>query len=261
LKTFRQALQGAGFSVTAEIDAGNRASADEVLQQAAVLAGAVDAIQLGIEPATGIGISHLALATLLLRQGIDPIPRLNCRDRNRIALQSDLLGLRAIGAGSLIINRGSSFPGESDPATKAVFDVRCRELVAMVQELNEEDWPGDPHEFIIGTETTAATNEADWNSEPLLARAAAGARFLQIRPCPDLDLLHRYMKWLVESRATWNYSVMVSLAPFGPGQEGIDRCAETMRAIAEIPGVSGINLQVDANSEAVVSAIASSGLR
>ena len=175
--------------------------------------------------------------------------------------RSELLGLRAVGVSSLIINRGLSFPEASDPAAKPVHDLRCRELIATAHEINEEDWPGEPHEFIIGTECELTEPEKAWNDESLLARAAAGARFLQLRPCSDLALLQAYMQRLVESRVTWKCSVVVCLAPPGPGREDIARCAGMMRAVADIPGMSGSNLPLCPDIEAVVSAIVSSGVK
>ena len=99
----------------------------------------------------------------------------------------------------------------------------------------------------------------DWDAEPLLARAGAGARFLQIQPCADLDLLRQYMQRLVETRITWNYSVIVSLAAVP--RDGVETCAGQMREIADIPGVSGVNLLTCGVPEAVIAAINASGLR
>ena len=86
----------------------------------------------------------------------------------------------------------------------------------------------------------------------LLVRSGAGARFLQTQPCRDIDILRRYMQGMVELKMTWNYSVIVNLAPLPS--------AELMREVASIPGVSGINLLCMGNPESVIDAIKSSGL-
>jgi 5,10-methylenetetrahydrofolate reductase len=259
LKTFSQSLQTAGFSITAELSLQKQTTNDEALRQAGVLAESIDAIQLTGNSNSGVLASPLALASLLIGQGIDPIPWLDCRDRNRIALQSDLLGLRAIGVSSIMLNRGNDSGNGNEPKSKPVFDLTCRELVAMANAMSDEEWSGSPHEFVIGTCATAVARKADWDAGPLLARAGAGARFLQIRPCADLDLLRQYMQRLVESRITWNYSVIVSLEVIP--RDGVETCAGQMREIADIPGVSGVNLLSQGDPEAVIAAIDASGLR
>jgi 5,10-methylenetetrahydrofolate reductase len=258
LNTFRQALQEAQFTITADLSLQGDTTVDEALRQASDIAGCVDAVQLAEYPDNGIQASPLALSSLLLKNGIDPIPRLNCRDRNRIALQSDLLGLRALGVSSLILNRGDRFAEESAPVSKPVFDISCHELVAMASAMNEEEWAEGDHEFIIGTSAAVIAPDSDWNAEPLRARANAGARFLQIKPCPDLELLHRFMERLVEEKLTWNYSVVVTLPP---PAEDIDTCAGLIREISSIPGITGVNLPLQGDPGAVKSAIRASGLR
>jgi methylenetetrahydrofolate reductase (NADPH) len=291
MKTFRKALQGSGFPITAEFSQPGQMTVDELLKQADLLAGSVDAIQLAENPGSGAHVSPQAMAALLIRHGIDPLPRLSCRDRNRIALQSDLLGLRALGISSLIINRGNQLPPGREKRAKPVFELSCQELVAMAHAMNEENWSDGDHEFVIGTGAAVAAPGPDWTAASLVARASAGARFLQTQPCFNLDLLDRYMQRLVEEKLTWSYSVIVTLAPLpsaekarwllqnnrntlipdavldrienapDPEQEGIDICVELMQEIARIPGVSGINVLSLGNPDAVIAAIEASGLR
>ncbi len=258
MNTFRQALQEAQFTITAALSLQGDITVDKALRQAAEVAECVDAVQLTENPDNGIQASPLALSSLLLKNGIDPIPWLNCRDRNRIALQSDLLGLRAMGVSSLILNRGSQFAKDSTPAPKPVFDISCRELVAMASAMNEEEWAEGGHEFIIGTCAAVIAPDPDWNAEQLRARANAGARFLQTQPCSNPEVLIRYMQRLVEEKLTWNYSVVVTLPP---PEENIDTCAGLIREVSSIPGVTGVNLPLLGNPGAVKSAIRASGLR
>ena len=259
MKTFRQALQGAGFPITAELAPDHQTTAEELLRRAGTLSAFVDAIQIADNPAGGTQVSPVALAHLLLQQGIDAIPRLDCRDRNRIALQSDLLGLRALGVSSLILEQGEPLRAGSDKA-RPVFDINCNELVAMAHAISEEQWPDTEHEFLIGTKADVVDPVAGWSPDELLARGKAGARFLQTGPCPDLELLQAYMQQLVESRVTWNYSVIVTLA-VDPGQEGVETCARTVRDMANIPGVSGINIPCKGDPGKLIEAIDASGLK
>jgi len=300
LRTFRQALQEHAFTVTADLTFQSATSVDEVLRQADLLGGSVDGFLLAENPQSQMQISVVALTALLRRRGLDPVPQLSCRDRNRIALQSDLLGLRALGVTSVILNKGGRLPheGRERPAghiadglaSEPVFDLNCRELVAMAQGLNEEtDGPG--RELMIGTGATVCTPGAHWSPAPLLGRAAAGARFLVTQPCFNAKLLRKYMSRLVGDKVTWQFAVIVTLAPLpsaesavsmaanvrdslipeplirrlseaaDPEREGVEICAELVREFADIPGVSGVNLATLGNPGAVAAALDASGLR
>jgi len=291
LKTFAQALASQSFTVTAELSLRGHMPASEILQQAKELTPFVDALQVAENPQQRGQMSPVALAALLLREGIDPITRLNCRDRNRQALQSDLVGLKALGVSSLILNRGNRLQIPGTLTGKPVFDVNCRDLISMAAEISEETVSGPGQEFMIGTSATVRAPKPDWKAELLKTRASAGARFLQTQPCFSVPLLRRYMQCVVDLRMTWNYAVVVTLAPLpgmeiarwqledsrgtivpktmvnelaaatNPEQIGIEICARQMQEIAAIPGVSGINLLTLGNPAAVIAAIEASGLR
>ncbi len=291
LNTFRDALQGTGLPITAELSMPGRLTADDMLRQADRLADSVDAIQVAESLGSGVRAAPLALAGLLLRNGIDAVPRISCRNRNRIALQSDLLGFRALGIGSLVLVKGSHVPGEKASPAKSVFDANCPELVAMAQGITEETWRGSAHEFVIGTGATVYAPEPGWSAGYLQARAAAGARFLQTQPCFNIDLMSRYMEALVQAKLTWKFSVIVTLAPLpsvpvarwlmengrsvllpesilerletarNPENEGIEICAGLMRDYSKLPGVSGFNLLALGKPAAVAAAIRASGLK
>jgi methylenetetrahydrofolate reductase (NADPH) len=284
-------LQGAGLPITAELSMPERLTADGLLKQADRLAGSVDAIQVTESHGSPAQAAPLALASLLMRNGIDAVPRISCRDRNRIALLSDLLGFRALGLSSLVLVKGSPLPGEKPSAAKSVFDVNGTELIAMAQDITEEAWRGSAHEFVIGTGATVFSPEPGWTADYLKSRANAGARFLQTQPCFNMELMSRYMDALVKARLTWKFSVIVTLAPLpsaamarwlmqngrsvlmpetilarldsagNPENEGIEICAGLMRDYARLPGVSGFNLLALGRPRAVVDAIRASGLR
>lgn len=289
--SFAQALTSHSFTVTAEMSLGGNTPASEILQQAKALAPYVDGIQVTENPQNRAQMSPVAVAALLLREGIDPVTRVNCRDRNRLALQGDLVGLKALGVSSLILNRGNLMQNPGTLTGKPVFDINCRELIAMAAELGEEPLGGPGKEFMIGTSATVFAPKPDWKAELLKTRTKAGARFIQTQPCFSVSILRRYMKRLVDLRMTWNYAVVVTLAPL-PGMEtarwqlenpkgtvvpktianklakatdpertGIEICARQMLEIASIPGVSGINLLTLGNPAAAIAAIEASGLR
>ena len=291
MKTLAGALSRKSFSITAEIPLRARSPMDEIVQRAKELLPWVDGIQVSEDPRNSDQVSPVALASLLLNEGIDPITRLNCRDRNRRALHGDLAGLKLLGVSSLILDRGNRLEVPGALAGKPVFDINARELTRMASDISEEQLRGSTREFMIGASVNAFAPKPDWNAERLGGMATAGTRFIQTQPCFDVPLLRRYVQRLVELKLTWKLSVIVTLAPLpgmefarwqldspsgtrvpktianelasssDPEQSGVAICAHQMRNIAAIPGVSGINLLTLGNPGAVAAAIEASGLR
>jgi methylenetetrahydrofolate reductase (NADPH) len=291
MRTFARALASKSFTVTAEMSPLGNTSAGDILRQAKKVAPFVDGIQVTENPQHWMQVSPLAMAALLLREGIDPVTHLNCRDRNRRALQSDLAGLRDLGVSSLILNRGNLIQNPGALTGKPVYDINCRELISMAAQMSEKK-PGEPgQEFMIGTSAIVFRPNAGWKAELYQTRAKAGARFLQTQPCFSVPMLRHFMQRLVDLRATWKFAVVVTLAPL-PGMEaarwqfedaqgtvipktvireiaaapdpvkaGIEICARQMQEIAAVPGVSGVNLLTLGNPSAVIAAIEASGLR
>jgi methylenetetrahydrofolate reductase (NADPH) len=283
VKTFREAVNGRQFSISAELTVKRDSTADDVRRQADVLGSYVDAIQVTDNPYAWVQMSALSAAGILIEHGFDAVPILTCRDRNRIALRSDLLGLKALGVTSLMLMRGHRVPENHSVPASTVFDLTGRELIALAASLDQT--------FFIGTGAKAFRPGPRWQAESLTARAAAGARFMQTQLCFNMDILRRYMGRFVAANLTRNYSVMISLSPLpsattarwvkenmsdsripaaviqrledakDPEQEGIAICAELMLEISEIPGVSGVNLMTTGNPGAIPAVIKASGLR
>jgi len=291
MRTFREAIQGEAFTITADLTLQSNSTADDVARQLELLGPCVDGIQVTDNPWTWIQMSGVAAASLVLQQGVDPIPVLTCRDRNRIALQSDLLGLRALGVTSVLLTHGHKIPKDHPLNARMVFDVSGRELVEMAAGPSAAGHPEPNQEFFIGIGARAFRPPHGWDAGSLQERSRSGARFLQTQLCFNLGILRQYLKCLVETRMTWKYSVMVTLTPLpsaitakwlkknisdsripdaiiqrledspDPEREGIELCAETMREVAQIPGVSGVHLMTTGNAHTIREAIVASGLR
>jgi methylenetetrahydrofolate reductase (NADPH) len=291
MRTFREAMQGDQLTLTAELTLARHSTADDVRHQADVLARYVDGIQVTDSPYGWVQMSALSAAAILRVHGVDPIPILTCRDRNRIAVESDLLGLRALGVSSLILTRGQRVPKKHAVQAANVFEISGSELIALAAGVGEGSEETPPKPFFIGTGARVFRPNSGWKAESLAARAAAGARFLQTQLCFNLDILREYMQAMVDAKLTWRYSVIVSLAVLpsavtarwvkknlsdsripkpiiqrleaapDPAEEGIRVCAELMQQVSEIPGVSGINLMTTGDAAAIPAAIEASGLR
>ncbi len=291
LRTFREAVQDSEFTITAELTIKREFGKADVLAQAESLRTSVDAIQVTDNPYAWVQMSAVAAAGLLIDMGIDPVAIMSCRDRNRIALQSDLLGLRAMGASSVLLMRGHQVPKDHILPARTVFDISARKLIAMARDLDEDETVGPGEAFFIGTNARVFKPSHDWRAKSLTARARAGAQFLQTQLCFNMDTLRAYMERLVNLKVTWNYSMMISLAALpsaktarwlkdnlgfslipeavikrlehstDPEREGIRICAELLREVADIPGVSGAHLMTMGNPEAISTVIKASGLK
>ena len=148
-------------------------------------------------------------------------------------------------------------PGGPDPHSVAVADVNRSELIAMASELNDEDWTGGEHEFVIGTGLSIPDSNDDWDIETLFRLTHAGAHFLQVLPGYEPALLSRFLGHLVEHRVTWRCSVMVTVDL----NEGIRQSAERMAEAMTIPGISGIHLLTPDDANRVEAAIETSGIK
>lgn len=276
------------MAITAELSLGRRSGRTDIARQAGLFRGRVDGVQIADNPLAWVHMSAVSASAILLQEGLDPVPILSCRDRNRIALLSDLLGLSALGVSSVLLMRGRRVPKKHALHASTVFDMTGRELIAMAAGLSEEEGARVP--FCIGTGVKAHRAPKGWRAEALQQKAEAGAQFIQTQICYNLDILRHYLERLVEARATWNFSVIASLAPLpsaetarwvkenmpdskiprsliqrisqaaDPEQESILACAETMQEMAQIPGLSGIHLMTTGDPEHIAAAIDASGL-
>ena len=291
MRKFRESVQSDTFSISAELTLKRETTSADIYQQIDVLGEIVDGIQITDSPWSWVQMSPVAASSLLLQRDVDPIPILTCRDRNRIALQSELIGLRAMGVTSVLLTRGHRVPKDHHIPATTVFDTTGRELIGMANSLNEEESTGPGEQFFIGTGARAYRPRKDWRAESLNARASAGARFLQTQLCFNTDIIRVYIEALVQAKLTWKYAVMISLTTLpsvktalwlknnmpdsripdhvikrledavDAEQEGINICAELMQEISQIPGVSGVNLMTMGNPGSIPEAINQSGLR
>jgi methylenetetrahydrofolate reductase (NADPH) len=296
LKTLRDALRSEELTLTAELALGPWQNPEEMLEQARTLATTVDAVQIPDHRHARPHISNIAAAALLLQQGIDPVVQMNCRDRNRVALQSDILGAQALGANNLLLLRGAKFPKGHRPKSTSIFDVGAIDLIATAAairdgEVFEDTKPSGAPDLYLGTVATAFMPTDDWEPEKLTSKADAGAQFIQLQVCFDTDLLRAYMAKIVASKLTWRLQTLVGLVVFpsaeaarelrkarpdsvippklvkrlaqaaDPEAEGIQICAEMLHEIAAIPGLSGVTLATPGEAATIPAAIHASRIR
>jgi len=289
-------LRSEELTLTAELALGPQQNSEEMLEQARTLAAAVDAVQIPDHRHARPHMSNIAVAALLLQQGIDPVVQMNCRDRNRVALQSDILGAQALGANNLLLLRGSKFPEDHRPKSTGVFDVGAIDLIATAAAIRDGEVFADTKsagapDLYLGTIATAFNPADNWEPEKLTSKADAGAQFIQLQVCFDTELLRAYMAKIVASKLTWRLQTLVGLAVFpsaeaarelrqvrpdsvippalvkrlaqaaDPEAEGVQICAEMLHEIAAIPGLSGVTLVTPGEAATIPAAIHASEIR
>ena len=287
--TFKESLKTKDFVVTAHVNLAETPDAESLLRQGEILRPAVDAVQLS--DSTQVHMSGVAAAALLIPQGIDPIIHMNCRDRNRIALQKDLIGAAALGVTSVLIMRGKTIMDNKNLDVRNVFDVPALELMAYIHGLKQAEDSSLVAEFLIGASAEMFDPEADWTPKNLIRKCDAGANFVQLQICFDLDVARNYMARIVTAKLTHKARFILALAPLpsadaarwvrdnvkgalvpesiierleqasDPEREGIEICAELMQELTTIPGASGVNLLKLGDLEAIPAAIEASGVR
>lgn len=290
MKTFRDALRSKDFVLTAEIPLHPNQAVADLSAMFETLSACVDAIQVGDNEDAEGHIAPLAIARIALDAGIDPVIHLSGRDRNRIALQSEILGAAALGITSLVLKRGEKLPAALKGRVKGVFDLRATQLLATASRISENSKQVDPPGFLLGTFVTVIDPEPDWQAQQVFEKIEAGARLLQTRPCLDTELLGTYAASLVSLKVPHRASFIVTIPLLGSvaeattildrfgsaaipepvikrlagatdaRREGIEILAETLSVVAQIPGVSGANLKFAGDTATLRQAIQQSGL-
>lgn len=296
MKTLREALRSEELTLTAELAIDPRTGPEAVIEQARTLGEAADAVQIPDHRHARPHLSNIAVAALLLQQGIDPVIHMNCRDRNRVALQSDIVGARALGASNLLLLRGPNFPEDHRPKSTGVFDVGAIELLATAAMIRDGDAfpgtaPAGAPDLYLGTIATAFHPSDGWTPDKLTSKADAGAQFIQLQPCLDMELLQAYVARIVDAKLTWRFQLLAGLAVLpsaeaarefrtarpdsiippeavarlesanDPAAEGVALAAEQLAVIAAIPGLSGVTLVTPGDPALIPAAIRAAGLR
>lgn len=291
LQTFQASLRDKDFTLTAELPLAPAATKRTIVADLAVLGDTVDAVQVTDNPAGIPHMSPLVVAGICLEHGCDPLLHISGRDRNRIALQSDILGAAAAGVTSLLMMRGSKLPDSLTPRASKVYEfgakrlLRCAYLVS-----GEEDLIPAPG-FMLGSMVRVMKPRSGWQPRAIEAKADVGCKFIQTQPLLDTGKLQLYLQHLVAARILERVSVVVSIplltsmaqlealmqaerrGLLTAGQierlrqssdtrrEGIALCAETLHALRSIPGVSGANIVAIENCNDAIEAISLSEIR
>ena len=293
---FARTLLNGEFAITAELVPPASGAPDELLESAEPFRGMVDALNVTDGPRAMVHMSALAGAAILDRAGIEPILQFTCRDRNRIALQADLLGASAVGVRNVLILRGDEPDPAEIPPPKPVFDVDSRDLIQLAARMRAGEAFASgreiatPPRLFIGAADTPVDPEPGWRPTGLARKIEAGAGFVQTQLCWDIDVVRRYARALEEAGITDRAFLLIGIGPIAsarsarwmrdnlwgvqipdpiidrleraadPKAEGIAICAELIRELAGVRGVSGVHLMAPVGLSAIPLAIRESGV-
>jgi methylenetetrahydrofolate reductase (NADPH) len=293
---FQRALQGGRFVVTAEVSPPVSTDLGEFVARAAPLRGVATAVNVTDGAGAKTHVSSLVAAYFLRQHGIEPILQITCRDRNRLALQADLLGAVALGIRNVLVLRGDEPRVGDQPEAKPVFDLGTTQVLAMARDMRAaRRLPSGTAilgavDLVLGAAETVVDPTPEWQPAGLLAKAAAGADFIQTQFCMDADVARRYAARLLELGIAQRLPMLVGVAPIpsarsarwmrerlpgtvipdalverleraaDPKAEGKRICIEVIRQLATVPGIAGVHVMAPQFHSALVAVIAESGV-
>lgn len=199
-------LTSGNVAVTAELGPPMSAAPDEVIHKAHQLKGFCDAANITDCQTAVVRISSIAAAFLALREGLEPVMQMTCRDRNRIAMQADLLGAAALGLKNCLCIAGdhqkfsSAGKLKGHPGAKNVYDVDTTQLVGILKKMRDESLQegGDKLDvapkFFVGASWTPMGDPIDWRPYNLKKKVDAGADFIQTQGIYDIELFKSQME-------------------------------------------------------------------
>jgi methylenetetrahydrofolate reductase (NADPH) len=282
-----QRLKDGRFVLTAEVVPPISCDPADLMKKAAPLKGVADAVNVTDGAGARAHMGALASAAIMQHEGIEPILQFVCRDRNRIGLQSDLMGASALGIRNLLILTGDKPDAGDQKEAKGVFDLDSRALTQTAKMIGGDGQlptgtkVANPHAFFIGAADAPVDPKPDWKPAGLQSKIAAGATFAQTQFCMDAGVLRRYMERLTEAGIAPGFAMIIGVNPlrsaksanwmrnnlFGtiipdamvermekaadPAAEGIKICVEYIEEISHIPGVAGAHVMAPGNDAAV----------
>ncbi len=291
-------LRAGRLAVTSELNAPDSADPIDLYRNARLLSGVCD----GINATDGAGgnchMSSIASCALIVRAGCEPVLQVNCRDRNRIAIQGDLLGAAALGIRNVLCITGDDVSAGDQPEAKPVFDFDAVQLLrtAAIMRGHGILLSGrritTPPQFFLGAVANPFVPPLDTRVLRLAKKIEAGAQFIQTQYCFDVDRLRAYMRQVRDLGLHERAYILVGVGPLRsdraaeymrtqvPGvvipdrvverlaktpaarrrEEGLRICVEIIEQVREVAGVRGVHVLAYRQAAAVAEIIARSGL-
>ncbi len=291
-------LRSGRFAVTAELNPPDTADPNEVYDRALVLASVCDAINATDASGAHVHMSSVGVCSLLTQAGYEPVLQVSCRDRNRIAIQGDLLGAAALGVRNVLCLTGDGVQVGDQPDARPVFDLDSMTLLRTARILRDEArfLSGrkleTPPPLFLGAAANPFVPPFDFRPLRLQKKVEAGADFIQTQYCFDVPRLETFMAAVRDLGVDEQVFILVGVGPLRsagaaewirnnvPGvvipdpiiqrlksvpadsqrNEGRNICVEIIQQVSEIPGVSGVHVMAYRQEELVAQIIEEAGL-
>jgi methylenetetrahydrofolate reductase (NADPH) len=286
------------WAVTGEIGPPASADPEVVRKKAKILKGYVDAANVTDGQTAVVRLSSWAACLIAKEIGIDPICQMTCRDRNRIALQMDILGIAALGLNNMLCLTGDHQTFGNHPKAKGVYDIDSIQLIQMVKTMRDEKkfQCGDPMtvepRLFIGAAENPFADPLEYRTPRLAKKAAAGADFIQTQIIYNVEKFAKWMEAIRDAGLDKKIKILAGVAPIKsigaarymqnkvPGmdvpekiiaqlkavpkeqvaKEGIKQCIDIINQIKVIKGVAGIHLMAIEWEEVVPEIVEQAGL-
>ena len=276
--SLKKSLQQGKFVITAETSPPDAADENTVIERAGCLKGIVDAVNVTDGAGAKPHMSALAASAILAKNGIEPVLQFTTRDRNRLAIQGDLIGAWALNIPNILCLYGDDIKIGDQPDAMKVHDIDSRQLIETAKIMKEEGtfptgrkiYPKP--EIFIGAADLPRLPDVNFSVEGLMKKISSGANFFQTQYAFDIDILKKYMTVLNDEGITEKAYYIVGLGPFPSARsakwmnenlfgvnvpdhvirrmeessdekkEGQTICIELLEQFKEIKGISGAHL-------------------
>ncbi len=272
MNKFSQSLDNKDFTISSEIFLRPDTDKEAIKIQAEILKEHVDAILVTDNQSGQLHMSPLSAGIILRENGIDPIINLTCRNRNRISLTGELLGCASLDMGNLLLTRGEKIPNEVKRKAAAIMEMNASELISLANKIKMDEKLPTNNNFLIGGVVTPFTAKPGWPATNLKEKVDAGAQFMITHTCLDMEIIKIYMERLIATKLLRRMHLIVGVAILksaddakwlrenrpnvmipreavlrlensdNPEKEGIKMCAEQLKALSKVPGVSGAHI-------------------
>ena len=272
-------LRKGEFVVTSELGPPRGASRKAVEEKAALLKGYADAFNLTDCQTAMVRLSSIASGAILLDMGMEPVVQLTCRDRNRIAMQSDILGAAALGMKNLLCLTGDHQCFGDHPEAKGVFDLDSINQLDMFRQMRDEkkfqsgeELKTEEPKLFLGAAENPFADPFQYRAARLAKKVKAGADFIQTQIIYNVEKFEQWMSMVREMGLHKKVSILAGVTPIRslgmakymkknvPGMdvpdelikrlegaekkkaEGINICLEVIERVRKIEGVAGVHI-------------------
>ena len=218
-------LKAGHFAVTGELGPPQSADGEEIRHKATLLKGNCDAVNITDNQTAIVRMSSIGAGIIAIQEGLEPVVQMTCRDRNRLAIQSDLLGAYALGVRNLLALTGDHQNFGNHPTAKNVFDLDSVQLVRTVASMRDDKvfqcgdpFTGQEPRFFLGAAAAPFADPIDFRPYRLAKKVKAGANFIQTQLVYDIEAFAKYMEKVRELGLHENTYILAGLGPLkSPG--------------------------------------------